>query len=137
MQELTIEQKKVKSSKQKVVSSEELENSSEVKGYLLSQTRNVFYMSGAKDLYYVQSEHSDSIYYFVKYNPDIIEYCTCPDNLIRLEKCKHIFAIEKSIVKGILKEIDKIPTQAKTFANQNKIPIIKQSTSLKDSEYSF
>ena len=107
----------------------------EVKGAALSQTRNVFYMSGAKDVYYVQSERSEDIYYYVKYNPDVIEYCTCSDNSIRLEKCKHIWSIEKSIVKGTLKEIDKLPVNAKTFAN--KIPVVKQLKSWRDDQYDF
>lgn len=107
----------------------------EVKGEGLSQTRNVFYMSDEKNVYYVQSEHSDNIYYFVKYNPDVIEYCTCPDNSIRLERCKHIWSVEKSIVKGTLKEIDKLPTQAKTF--QNKIPVVQQPKTWRDDIYDF
>ncbi len=108
----------------------------EVKGCTLSQSRNVFNLLESKNVYYVQSEQSNDIYYLVKYNPDVVEYCTCPDNSIRLEKCKHIWSIEKSIVKGTLKEVDKLPTTAKTF--QNKIvPLVKQSKTWKDSEYSF
>jgi predicted nucleic acid-binding Zn finger protein len=124
-----------KSNNSVVSKSEEIENSREVKGAALSQTRNVFYMSGAKDVYYVQSERSEDIYYYVKYNPDVIEYCSCPDNSIKLEKCKHIWSIEKSIVKGTLKEIDKLPVNAKQFAN--KIPVVQQSKSWRDSEYDF
>ena len=108
----------------------------EVKGAALSQSRNIFYLLGSKDTYYVPSERSEDIYYLVKYNYDVVEWCSCPDSSIKLMKCKHIWSIEKSIVKGTLKEIDKLPTQVKTF--QNNIPLVKQSTaSWKDSEYSY
>ena len=137
MPQLTVEHKKIPKTitTNQVVEnkSEELqqENKREGHGLNISLTRNVFYMPDAKDVYYVQSEHSDNIYYYVKYNPDVIEYCSCPDNSIRLEKCKHIWCIEKSIVKGTLKEINKLPLNVRQFANQS------QSKSWKDDDYSF
>lgn len=30
-------------------------------------------------LFYVKSESSDNIYYFPKYKPDVIEFCSCKD----------------------------------------------------------
>jgi hypothetical protein len=138
MNQLTIVHKKL-SNNVKIVSKTnqiELDNKRESHGRNIALTRNVFYMSGAKDVYYVQSEQSNDIYYLVKYNPDVLEYCTYPDNSIRLEKCKHIWSIEKSIVKGTLKEIDKLPINAKTF--QNKIPVVaQQAKSWRDDSYDF
>ena len=106
-------------------------NKRESHGTNIALTRNVFYLLESKDNYYVQSEHSDNIYYFVKYNPDVIEYCNCPDYSIRLLKIKHIWSIEKSIVKGTLKEIDKLPVNAKQFTKQ------PQSKSWRNDSYDY
>src|SRR5688572_3628413 len=97
MQQLTIEHKKSTNNTKQVVSREnrieELENKREGHGLNIALTRNVYRLL-TSDVYYVQSEHSDEIYYYVKYNPDVFEWCSCPDNSTRGIKCKHQFAIE-------------------------------------------
>ena len=65
------------------------------------------------DTFYVESESTKNVYYFVKYNPDVFEWCSCLDNSTRHVKCKHLFEIEFAIRMGILKDIDKLPTEAK------------------------
>jgi predicted nucleic acid-binding Zn finger protein len=88
---------------------EELENKREGHGRNIALTKNVFYLSGSKHVYYVQSEHSNERYYYVKFIPSVFEYCSCPDNSIRGQKCKHQFAIEYAIRKNTLKEIEHLP----------------------------
>lgn len=90
-------------------------NQREVRGASLSTSRNVFYLLGSKDVYYVQSEHSDNIYYFCKFKPDVFEWCSCPDNSIRGQKCKHQFAIEYAIKKGTFRDNDKLPENAQRY----------------------
>ena len=71
------------------------------------------------DVYYVESETSDNIYYFVKFKPDVFEWCSCLDNSTRHVKCKHLFEIEFAIRMGILKDIDKLPTEAKRYGSSS------------------
>jgi len=87
---------------------------------------------GSKNVYYVQSERSNEIYYYVKYNPDVIEWCSCPDNSIRGQKCKHQFAIEYAIIKGTLIDIDRLPAEAKRYP-----AIVYSAKSYKDDDYDF
>ena len=123
-------------SKQKIVSnenkSEELENKRR-QGHArnIALTRNVFYLLGSKNVYYVQSERSNEIYYYVKYNPDVFEYCSCPDNSIRGTKCKHQFAIEHSIRKNTLKEIERLPEKAQRY------PTVVTAKDWRSDEYDF
>jgi predicted nucleic acid-binding Zn finger protein len=56
-------------------------------------------------------------------------WCSCPDNSIRSAKCKHLIAVEYSIRKGTLKDIDKLPPFVK---RDNMIP-----ESYRDDEYDF
>ena len=67
------------------------------------------------DVFYVESESTDNVYYFVKFKPDLVEYCTCPDNSLRggQMKCKHLHSIEFAIRMGTLRDIDRLPTEAK------------------------
>jgi predicted nucleic acid-binding Zn finger protein len=112
MQQLKIEHKKILTSKsQKTEQREskiEIENSREVKGVRLATSRNILRIQNS-DTFYVQSEKGDNTYYFVRYNPSVFEWCSCPDNSIRGQKCKHLFAIEFAIKWGTIKDIDKIP----------------------------
>jgi predicted nucleic acid-binding Zn finger protein len=84
----------------------------------IALTINVFYLLGSKNVYFVQSEHSNEIYYYIKYNPDVFEWCSCPDNSIRGQTCKHIFSIEYAIRFGTLKDIDKLPIEAKRYPSR-------------------
>jgi hypothetical protein len=97
-----------------------VENLREVKGAGLATSRNILRIQNS-DTFYVQSEKDDNIYYFVRYNPSVFEWCSCPDNSIRGQKCKHQFAIEYAIKKGTLKDIDRlpIPIPITTDVNQN------------------
>ena len=88
-------------------------------------------------VFYVKSESTDNIYYFVKFKPDLIEYCTCPDNSLRggQMKCKHLHSIEFAIRMGTLRDIDRLPTEAKVKkVNPRPAAVTK---SYKDDDYSF
>jgi predicted nucleic acid-binding Zn finger protein len=87
------------------------EDMREMKGRHLATSRNIYRLQNS-DTFYVESESSNDIYYYVRYNPDVIEWCSCPDQSKRGTKCKHIFAIEFSIMKGTLKEVDRLPKEA-------------------------
>jgi predicted nucleic acid-binding Zn finger protein len=51
----------------------------------------------------------------VKFKPDVIEWCSCPDNSLRggQMRCKYLHAIEFVIRLGTLRDIEKLPTEAK------------------------
>src|SRR5687768_15743 len=67
----------------------------EVKGHNLAISHHIYRLQQRTDAFYVESESSDGIYYFVRFKPDIfLEWCSCPDNSTRGVKCKHLFAIE-------------------------------------------
>jgi predicted nucleic acid-binding Zn finger protein len=135
MQQLKVEHKSTNNQKQKIVSKEISENKREDHGRNIALTRNVFRLQNT-DTYYVKSESVENIYYYVRYNFGVLEWCSCPDNSIRSIKCKHQFAIEYAIRLGTLKDIEKLPKEATRFTNQ---PIVQQSKSKswKDDEYSF
>ena len=97
---------------QKTEQVEESINTREVRGEALATTR-VIYRIQNSDTYYVQSKRSDNIFYFVRFNPSVFEWCSCPDNSMRGEKCKHIWSIEFAIRLGIIKETDRLPTEVK------------------------
>jgi predicted nucleic acid-binding Zn finger protein len=138
MQQLTIEHKK-STSNQKIVSnenkSEELDNKREGHGLNIALTLNVYRLL-TSDVYYVQSERSNDIYYYVKYNPSVFEWCSCPDNSTRRIKCKHQFAIEYAIIKGTLKDIDKLPAEAKRYPATTTVEAIA-AKSYQDDDYDF
>ena len=118
MQQLTIEHNS-NNSKQKIVSqkSEELEDKREGKGQVLASSKKVYRLQNT-DTYYVQSESAENIYYYVRYNFGVLEWCSCPDNSTRGIKCKHQFAIEYAIRLRTLKDIDHLPKEAIRFTNQ-------------------
>jgi predicted nucleic acid-binding Zn finger protein len=136
MQQLTIEHKS-NNQKQKIVSKSEesVENKREGKGRSLAISRNVCRLQNT-DTYYVQSESAENIYYYVRYNFGVLEWCSCPDNSIRSIKCKHQFAIEYAIRLGTLKDIEHLPKEAKRYPVSE---VVQQSKprSWKDDEYSF
>jgi predicted nucleic acid-binding Zn finger protein len=67
------------------------------------------------DVFYVESESSNDTYYFVKYKPDLLEWCSCPDNSMRggQMRCKHIWSIEFAIRMGTLKDTDRLSKEVK------------------------
>ena len=106
------------------------------KGRSIAQSRRIYRLMQT-DVFYVESESTDNIYYFVKFKPDLIEYCTCPDNSLRggQMKCKHLHSIEFAIRMGTLRDIDRLPTEAKVKkVNPRPAAVTK---SYKDDDYSF
>ena len=61
------------------------------KGRCIALSRRIYRLMQT-DVFYVESESTDNVYYFVKFKPDVVEYCTCPDNSLRggQMKCKHL-----------------------------------------------
>jgi predicted nucleic acid-binding Zn finger protein len=112
-------------------------NQREVRSASLSTSRNVFYLLGSKDVYYVQSEHSDNIYYFCKFKPDVFEWCSCPDDSIRGQKCKHQFAIEYAIKKGTLRDIDKLPENAQRYPQVITTKDYREQREEEEDQYDF
>jgi len=41
------------------------------------------------DVLYVESESSNNTYYFVKFKPDVLYWCSCQDNSWEEWNCKH------------------------------------------------
>jgi predicted nucleic acid-binding Zn finger protein len=84
------------------------------KGRVIAQSRRIYRLLQT-DVFYVESESTDNVYYYVKFKPDVIEWCTCPDNSLRggQMRCKHLHAIEFAIRLGTLKDTDRLPTEAK------------------------
>lgn len=81
----------------------------ECKGRRLAISRNVFRIENT-DSFYCQSENNESLYYFIRFSPDILTWCSCPDSSMRQMKCKHIFCIEYAIRLATVKHVDKLPT---------------------------
>ena len=83
------------------------------KGRCIALSRRIYRLQNT-DVFYVESESSDNIYYFVKYQPNALEWWySCRDNSTRHKKCKHIYSLEFAIRMGTLKETDKLPADAK------------------------
>ena len=108
----------------------------ECKGRSLALTRRIYRLLNT-DVFYVESESSNDIYYFVKFKPDVIEWCSCPDNALRggQMRCKHLHAIEFVLRLGTLRDIEKLPTEIKvrkalmTKATAIVVPTTKSSIS--------
>jgi predicted nucleic acid-binding Zn finger protein len=112
----------------------------ECKGRSLALTRNVYRLVNT-DVFYVESESSNNTYYFVKFKPDVIEWCTCPDSSMRTGgegqiRCKHLHAIEFAIRLGTLRDTDRLPTEAKVRKTIAVTPTIKPKSYTED-DYSF
>ena len=104
MQQLEIEHKNTKKDRR------------EGKGRVLALSRRIYRIQYS-DTFYVESERCDNTYYFVKYKPDVIEWCSCMDNSTRGLKCKHIFAVEFAIRMNTLKDTDKLPAEAQRYGS--------------------
>ena len=59
------------------------------KGRCIALSRRIYRLMQT-DVFYVESESTDNVYYFVKFKPDVIEWCSCCDNSMRGMKCKHL-----------------------------------------------
>lgn len=102
------------------------------KGRVIALSRRVYRLRNT-DVFYVESESSDNIYYFFKYKVDVLEWCSCMDNSTRHKRCKHIFAIEFAIRMGTLKDTNKLPEDAK----RDTTVVIDTNRSFEDDDYSF
>lgn len=127
MQQLKIEHKKT----EKETTTLEYENKRERKGLELALSRNVFRLEQT-DTFYVESETCKDLYYFVRYEA-YFEWCSCMDNSTRHVKCKHLYAVTFAIMKGTLRDIDKLPPEAKRYPQ-----VITESPKLyKEDQYDF
>ena len=126
----------------KQIVEEEQKYKRECKGRALAISRRIYHLMQT-DVFYVESESTDNVYYFVKFKPDLIEWCSCRDNSTRGLKCKHLWSIEFAIRFDTLKEIDKLPADVKRdtsmLISPPKPEQIAASTksSYKDDDYSF
>jgi hypothetical protein len=114
----------------------------ECKGRALALTRNVYRLVNT-DVFYVESESSNDTYYFVKFKPDVVEFCTCMDSSTRNVRCKHSFAVKYAIRLGTLRDIDRLPTEAKVrkaVATATVVTVVTVATvspkSYRDEDYS-
>jgi hypothetical protein len=107
----------------------------ECKGRSLARTKKVYRLVNT-DVFYVESESSNDTYYFVKFKPGVIEFCSCTDSSTRNVRCKHSWACEYAIRLGTLIDIDKLPAHAKRNNNTN-VAKIGAVRSYKDDGYSF
>ena len=82
----------------------------ECKGRRLAISRNVFRIEKT-DSFYCQSENKMNVYYFIRYAPETLIWCSCPDSSIRQMKCKHIWSIEYAIRLATVKDVDKLPAE--------------------------
>src|SRR5215207_5729671 len=109
------------------------------KGRRMTQSRRIYRLMQT-DVFYVESESTDNVYYYVKFKPDVIEWCTCPDNSLRTGsqmKCKHLHAIEFAIRLGTLKDTDRLPTEAKVRKAAAATVAAVTPKSYRDDDYSF
>ena len=102
----------------------------ESKGRVIALSRTVYHITG-KNVYYVESESQDGIYYYIMWNPDDeIEWCSCCDFSMRGRRCKHIYGLEYSIRGNTIKETDKLPSYKKV---DNQVQVMDYQ----NDEYSF
>jgi predicted nucleic acid-binding Zn finger protein len=123
----------------KQILEEEQKYKRECEATTLALTRNVYRLVNT-DVFYVESESSNNTYYFVKFKPDVIEWCTCPDNPMRTGggeqiRCKHLHAIEFALRLGTLNDIDRLPTEAKVRKTVSAATVSPKS--YRDDDYSF
>lgn len=85
----------------------------EGKGRVIALSRRVYRIINS-DVYYIESESVDDMYYYVMWNTEKeFEWCSCPDYDKRHLKCKHIYGVEYAIRFGTVTDIDKLPEGAK------------------------
>ena len=110
------------------------------KGRSIAQSRKVYRLLNT-DVFYVESESSEHTYYYCKIRFGSLEYCSCPDNSMRVGpmRCKHIWACEFAIRMGTLKDTDRLPTEAKVRKVAASAATVVPTTakSFKEDDYSF
>ena len=125
-----------------IVEAEEQQYKRMRKGRRMAQSRRIYrVLQTEDDVFYVESESTNNVYYFVKFKPDVVEWCSCYDNSMRGMKCKHIWSIEYAIRFGTLKDTDRLPADAKRDTSVLVSPKSQQITieakSYTEDEYSF
>ena len=85
------------------------------KGRCIALSHRIYRLIQTEDVFYAESESTDNVYYYVKFKPDVVEYCTFPDKSLRggQMKCKHLHAIEFAIRMGNLRDPARLPTETK------------------------
>ena len=107
------------------------------KGRCIALSRRTYRLMQTDDVFYVESESTDNVYYYVKFKPDVLEWCSCMDNSTRHKKCKHIYSIEFAIRMGTLKDTDdRLPADTKRDTT-NTIAQDGRSSSYEEDDYSF
>jgi predicted nucleic acid-binding Zn finger protein len=114
------------------------------KGRSMALSRHIYRLQNT-NTFYVESETRDDQYYFCKFKLDVMEecICSCKDNSMRGQKCKHLWGIEFAIKWGTIKDIDNPLTDVKedtAIIKETKTitkPMITSSLSYKDDEYTF
>jgi hypothetical protein len=108
------------------------------KGRCIALSRRIYRILQTDDVFYVESESTDNVYYFVKFKPGVIEWCSCCDNSMRGSKRKHIWSIAYVIRLGIIKDIDTLPIEAKVKKEVATMAAATKSTkSYTEDDYSF
>jgi hypothetical protein len=111
------------------------------KGRTMAQSRRIYRVLQTEDIFYVESESTNNVYYYVKFKPDVVEWCSCYDNSLRggQRKCKHIWSIEFAIRFGTVNDTDRVPADAKLVTSVSPKPeqIAIEATSYTDDQYSF
>jgi hypothetical protein len=88
----------------------------EGKGRVIALSRKVYRIINS-DVFYVESESMDDVYYYVMFNTEKnFEWCSCKDferNNSVNKKCKHIYGTEFAIRFNTVKDTDKLPPSVK------------------------
>jgi len=90
----------------------------EGKGRTLALSREIYRTSD--NLFYVESESTDKIYYTCKYQPSesfVLEWCTCADYMSnRATRCKHIYAVKYALEQKTIKQVNKFSSIAASIS---------------------
>lgn len=85
------------------------------KGRVIALSRRVYRIENT-DVFYVESESNDDMYYYVMFNTDKkFEWCSCKDfekNRYQI-KCKHLAGVEYAIRWATVTDTDKLPLGVK------------------------
>ena len=80
------------------------------KGVVIASSRIIYRIIG-KDVFYVESETIDGLYYYIMFNTEKdFCWCSCLDHSVRGKTCKHLYAVEHSIRKRTYKDVNKLPS---------------------------
>ena len=88
------------------------EQKREDKAKVIASSRQVYRIINS-DVFYVESETEDDLYYYVMFDTDGCEWCSCWDYSARQVRCKHLIAVAYAIKWGVVTDTDKLPPLAK------------------------